>query len=836
MPNFNSFKMTPHMTAVMTYVETLSDTYGVSYIGTEHFIVAMLHFPDCTAAKILTSCGVSEQAYLKLFKDNLDSGYNVSGLTPRAKGTLQRAAEAAFTVSRSLYIGTEHFLYAILMSGGGGVAVRMLAALHVDYEELRNKTINALTHSQNRFNTDKADSTPAEPPRETERRGGPEPSRIGQALSEFGEDLTEKARKYKLDPVIGRKTEIDEIIEILTRRTKNNPVLIGEPGVGKSAVVEGLAQAIVAGEVPDLLKGKIVFSLDLAGMLAGTKYRGEFEERLKNAMNEVQRDGNIILFIDEIHLIVGAGATDGGAMDAGNILKPLLARGEIQTIGATTTEEYRKYIEKDAALERRFNPVKVEEPSVGDTIEILKGLRDKYEAHHNVTITDEAIEAAANLSDRYITDRFLPDKAIDLIDETASRARLDYFNTPPEINDLSEKIESTEIQIEKAVGERKYLEADELNKKLEDYKKQLSEYQSGRNDKKDSVSIGAEDVSRIVSKKTGVPVDKINETESEKLLHLEENLHKRIIGQDEAVSAVSRAIRRARAGLNTPNKPIGSFIFVGPTGVGKTDLAKALAEAMFGDERQMIRIDMSEYMEKHTVSKLIGAPPGYVGYDDNSGGQLTEKVRSHPYSVVLFDEVEKAHPDVFNILLQILDDGRLTDSRGRTINFKNTIIIMTSNVGASEIKKVSNFGFSDSSEGSDYDSMKDSINEALRQQFRPEFLNRLDDIIIFRKLTKAEAGQICGKIIAGLQKRLDVRGITLDVTDEAVDLLVEKGYDEVNGARPLQRVVQRQIEDRLSDEILAGHILNGEHVTVYVKDGALKFKSEAAKKPEGQDT
>ena len=653
---------------------------------------------------------------------------------------------------------------------------------------------------------------------------------LNPELAQYGTNLTQKAREGKIDPVIGRKKEIDKIIQVLSRRTKNNPVLIGEPGVGKSAVVEGLAQAIVANQVPDLLKGKIVFSLDLASMVAGSKYRGDFEERLKNAIDSIKENGNIILFIDEIHNLVGAGSTSDGNLDAANILKPMLARGELQTIGATTLEEYRKYIEKDAALERRFTPVQVDEPSVEDTVEILRGLRDKYEAHHKVVITDEAIIAAATLSDRYITDRYLPDKAIDLIDEAASRARLDSYNTPVEIKELEEKLKRLNAEKTKAARGENYTQAqklvDEINAVHAKIKSLDSEWKEGAH--ASPPQIGSNEIAKIVSSWTGVPVLKLTEQESEKLLHLEENLHKRIIGQDEAVSAVSRAIRRARAGLAEANRPIGSFIFVGPTGVGKTDLAKALAEAMFGDEKLMIRLDMSEYMEKHTVSKLIGAPPGYVGYDDNNGGQLTERVRRKPYSVVLFDEIEKAHPDVFNILLQILDDGRLTDSKGRVINFKNTIIIMTSNIGAGQIKKMSGLGFASSDADDGYDSMKQNTMEALRQSFKPEFLNRLDDIIIFRKLTKEETGAICVKIIDGLRARLKMRNISIEVTPAAMDKLIDEGYSDEYGARPLKRIVQKRVEDRLSDEILAGRILSGEKVTVDYADGNYVFASAKA--------
>ncbi len=564
-------------------------------------------------------------------------------------------------------------------------------------------------------------------------------------------------------------------------------------------------------------------------MIAGAKYRGDFEERLKNAITSIKNSGNVIMFIDEIHQIVGAGATSEGNMDAANILKPMLARGELQTIGATTLEEYRKYVEKDAALERRFTPVQVDEPTVEDTIEILRGLRDKYEAHHKVVITDDAITAAATLSDRYITDRFLPDKAIDLIDEAASRARLNSLKSPDEVKELEERLKRLQLEKNKAAKGENYTQAQKLVEEMNEVQEKISKLNTEWKSEKQAVApnIGANEIADIVSGWTGVPVVKLTEQESEKLLHLEENLHKRIIGQDEAVSAVARAIRRARAGLNEPNKPIGSFIFVGPTGVGKTDLAKALAEAMFGDEKLMIRMDMSEFMEKHSVSKLIGAPPGYIGYDDSNGGQLTERVRRKPYSVVLFDEVEKAHPDVFNVLLQILDDGRLTDSKGRVINFKNTIIIMTSNVGASQIKKMSNFGFSSGDEAdAGYDNMKDNINEALKEQFKPEFLNRLDDIIIFRKLTKEEAGQICRKIISSLSERLKDKEISLKISDAAMDKILDEGYNDMYGARPLKRTVQKRVEDRLSDEILAGRVVAGETVTVDVKDGEFVFRSD----------
>ena len=830
-------KFTDNLQQVISVAEEAAEVYGTSYIGSEHIVLAMLNCPDCTAYKILKACNVSESKYREYFVNSIDKRSNIKGYTPRTKHMIERALELSVDINGdSSLAGTEHMLLAV-MSSNECLAMRILYAVGVNMSTLAGKlelAINGAFDEEEDEDDDPFKSfnsffgASSQPPKKKESKKSSSP--LNKEVLQYGDDLTQKAREGRIDPVIGRKKEIDKIIQVLSRRTKNNPVLIGEPGVGKSAVVEGLAQAIVKNEVPDLLKNKIVFSLDLAGMVAGAKYRGDFEERLKNAVNSIKSNGNVILFIDEIHQIVGAGATSDGNMDAANILKPMLARGELQTIGATTLEEYRKYIEKDAALERRFTPVQVDEPTVEDTIEILRGLRDKYEAHHKVVITDEAIIAAATLSDRYITDRFLPDKAIDLIDEAASRARLNSLKSPDEVKELEEKLKRLNIEKNKAAKGENYSQAqklvNEINEIQEKIKKLNSEWKGET--QTSAPYIGSNEIADIVSGWTGVPVVKLTEQESEKLLHLEENLHKRIIGQDEAVSAVSKAIRRARAGLNEPNKPIGSFIFVGPTGVGKTDLAKSLAEEMFGDERLMIRLDMSEFMEKHSVSKLIGAPPGYIGYDDNNGGQLTERVRRKPYSVVLFDEIEKAHPDVFNVLLQILDDGRLTDSKGRVINFKNTIIIMTSNVGASQIKKMSNFGFTSDEEADSagYDRMKDNINEALKEQFKPEFLNRLDDIIVFRKLSKEEAGEICRKIIESLSERLKDRQIKLVVTDEAMDKLLDEGYNDMYGARPLKRVVQKRIEDRLSDEILAGHILHGETVTVGVKDGELAFRSE----------
>ncbi len=836
---FNRF--TDNLQRVINLAEEAARVYGSSYIGSEHVVFAMLNCTDCTAYRILNACGVSESRYREFFARSIDKHSNINGYTPRTKHMIERALELSIDINgEDSLAGTEHMLLAV-MSATDCLAMRIFRAIGVNIPNLASKLELAVKNGAFDDDDDDDDDDPftdfsaaffvkAAPVQETKNRNDRKSKSDGpldKNILQYGTDLTQKAREGKIDPVIGRKKEIDKIIQVLSRRTKNNPVLIGEPGVGKSAVVEGLAQAIIKNEVPDLLKNKIVFSLDLAGMVAGAKYRGDFEERLKNAINSIKKSGNVILFIDEIHNIVGAGSTSDGNLDAANILKPMLARGELQTIGATTLEEYRKYIEKDAALERRFTPVQVDEPTVEDTVSILRGLRDKYEAHHKVVITDEAIIAAATLSDRYITDRFLPDKAIDLIDEAASRARLNSLNSPEEVKELEEKLKRLNLEKNKAAKGENYTQAQKLVNEINEVQDRINKLTSDWKGEKLTTApkIGSDEIADIVSGWTGVPVVKLTEQESEKLLHLEENLHKRIVGQDEAVSAVAKAIRRARAGLSEPNKPIGSFIFVGPTGVGKTDLAKALAESMFGDERLMIRLDMSEYMEKHSVSKLIGAPPGYIGYDEANGGQLTEKVRRKPYSVVLFDEVEKAHPDVFNVLLQILDDGRLTDSKGRVINFKNTIIIMTSNVGASQIKKMSNFGFA-SPDNDGYDNMKDNINEALREQFKPEFLNRLDDIIIFRKLTKEETSQICSKIIDGLSERLKDRNVSLEVSDEAMSKLVDEGYNDMYGARPLKRTIQKRIEDRLSDEILAGHVLPGETVKVEVKDGEFAFRSD----------
>ena len=809
-----------------------SKYYGSSYIGSEHILFGILNVPECRACKILTTAGVREPAYRTAFVRALNKLTKISGFTPRTKSMFDKACEFAIDHDGpGAPVGSEYMLLAILVDDES-VAVRLLRALGIDIDALLAALDEEMGEPEPDPDYDMYESLFRQQHAKTGgmHEPGAERPKASSVQSDlrFGTDLTQKAREGKIDPVIGRKKEIDKIIQDLSRRTKNNPVLIGEPGVGKSAVVEGLAQAIVKGEVPDLLLGKTVFALDLPGMLAGAKYRGDFEERLKEIIENIQKNGNVILFIDEIHNIVGAGASADNSMDAANILKPMLARGELQTVGATTIDEYRKYIEKDPALERRFTPVNVEQPSVEETIEILRGLRDKYEAHHKVTISDDAIVAAASLSDRYITDRFLPDKAIDLIDEAASRARLDSYNGPAGIKEKEQEIERLVAEKNKAVRKDDFLSAQNI---LQQIKKTEGEIEKIRTDWEKNrgeshASIGSEEVAKIVAGWTGIPVVKLTEEESQRLLRLEEELHKRVIGQDEAVSAVAKAIRRARAGLKDPNRPIGSFIFVGPTGVGKTELSKALAAAMFGDERLMIRLDMSEFMEKHSVSKLIGAPPGYIGFDDAGGGQLTEKIRSKPYSVVLFDEIEKAHPDVFNVLLQILDDGRLTDSKGRVVSFKNTIIIMTSNVGASKVNEMRRLGFAGAAQEdeAEYDRMKEKISDELKEQFKPEFLNRVDEIIIFHKLNREDAAKVCDLFLSVLCDRLKKREIDLDVSNAAKELLLDEGYDPVYGARPLKRVIQRRIEDALSEEILANKISSGQKVFADAKDGKIVFR------------
>ena len=832
MYDFNQFS--PNLQKAVKLSLEAAQYYGSSYVGSEHILFGILNVPSCRGAQLLQAVGVREPDYRTLFVRTLNKSVKLSGFTPRTKNIFDKACELAVDRDGAgASVGSEHMLFAILVDDES-VAVRLLRMLGVDLDALLgalDEVIGIPAPAAESAEEERArGSIFSRAVKQNFHENGQSAGKTGAAPLRYGVDLTQKAREGKVDPVIGRKKEIDKIIQVLSRRTKNNPVLIGEPGVGKSAVVEGLAQAIVKGEVPDLLLGKTVFALDLPGMLAGAKYRGDFEERLKETVEQIRANGNIILFIDEIHNIVGAGASADNSMDAANILKPMLARGELQTIGATTIDEYRKFIEKDSALERRFTPVNVEQPSVEETIAILRGLRDKYEAHHKVTISDDAIVAAASLSDRYITDRFLPDKAIDLIDEAASRARLDSYNGPADIKEKEHEIERLTAEKTKAIRRDDFMGAQQIFDKIKRVEQEIEQLRAEWEKKRGEchATIGSEDVARIVAGWTGIPVVKLTEEESARLLHLEDELHKRVIGQDEAVSAVAKAIRRARAGLKDPNRPIGSFIFVGPTGVGKTELCKALAAAMFGDERLMIRLDMSEFMEKHSVSKIIGAPPGYVGFED-TGGQLTEKIRRKPYSVVLFDEIEKAHPDVFNVLLQLLDDGRLTDSKGRVVSFKNTIVIMTSNIGAGKVNEMRRLGFAGEGEPSkeeeaEYDRMKEKITEELKAQFKPEFLNRIDEIIIFHKLSREDASRICDLFLSVLSARLKKREIELDITAAARGLLLDEGYDAVYGARPLKRVIQRRIEDALSEEILANKISSGQRVRVDAKEGKFVFE------------
>ncbi len=817
---------------VIEYATALAKRYGCRYIGSEHILFGLINVTDGRAAAILREEGVDNERFLYLFQKTVDKTTVISGnmFTPRTKRLFENAVEISLK-ARAGYVGTEHLLLAILIDNES-IAVAILKALKVNVDAMVEGLSEALLgDSDESYDDVDAEQDVFAKTYPNHQRDIKKPSQDGKTvkdddlgeLSKYGVNLTKQAEAGKLDPVIGRKNEIDRVIQILSRRTKNNPVLIGEPGVGKSAVVEGLAQAIASGNVPELLVDKIVFSLDIAGMLAGARYRGDFEERLKNVIEVVKQNGKIILFIDEIHTIVGAGGTGEGNMDAANILKPMLSRGELQTIGATTIDEYRKYIEKDAALERRFQPIIVEAPSTEETVEILKGLRDKYESHHGVSIPDEAIISAVSLSDRYITDRFLPDKAIDLIDEAASRVRLDSYNSPYEAKSKETELNALIAQKNEAKRRDDLKKALKINEEIERVNKELEEIRAEADKNKTNreyLKLTPDDIAKVVSSWTGVPVVKLTQTEAQRLLDLEEILHKRVIGQEAAVRAVSDAIRRARAGLKDPNRPVGSFIFVGPTGVGKTELSKALAETVFGSEDSIIRVDMSEYMEKHSVSKMVGAPPGYVGFDE--AGQLTEKVRRRPYSVVLFDEIEKAHPDVFNIMLQLLDDGRLTDSKGRVVSFKNCIIIMTSNVGATEIQQKTSLGFT-SSKTADYDYTCDRYMEALRAKFRPEFLNRIDDIIVFHKLQKEDTAKIAEILLSSLRKRLALMEVALEITPSAMDLITEKGYDENYGARPLKRVIQRNIEDKLSEEIIRGQIANGSVVTIDAEDGQFKF-------------
>jgi len=805
-------RFTERAQRVILLSQEVAQNLGHNYVGTEHILLGILNEGQGIAAETLKKLGADfqkiEEKVISLVGRGNDDG-NLLGFTPRTK----KVFELSFHAARGLgtnYIGTEHLLLGLIQEGEG-IAAKVLREMGVDLEKVNKEVVNQLSPS-------KANGQ-EQTPEVREKSKTP-------TLDKYGRDLTKMAGENKLDPVIGREKEIQRVIQILSRRTKNNPCLTGEAGVGKTAIAEGLAQRIFEGNIPELLKGKRIVTLDLSSMVAGSKYRGEFEERLKKIMEELRISGKVILFIDEIHTLVGAGAAEG-AIDAANILKPALARGELQAIGATTTDEYKKYIEKDAALERRFQSILVDEPSQEDTIQILKGLRDRYEAHHRVKITDEAIEAAVELSHRYISDRFLPDKAIDLVDEAASKIRLESVTPPPDLKKLEEDLEKIGKEKEEAVSIQDFERAAKLRDREQQIKGELEDQKNhwAKNKNKRNAVLEAEDIATVVSSWTGVPVNKLQEEESERLLNMEAVLHRRVIGQDEAIKSVSAAIRRARVGLKDPKRPIGSFIFLGPTGVGKTELSKALAEVMFGDENAMIRIDMSEYMEKHTVSRLIGSPPGYVGYDE--GGQLTDKVKRRPYSVVLFDEIEKGHPDVFNVLLQILDDGRLTDARGKTVDFKNTVIIMTSNVGVNLIKKQSTLGFSVDDENkvqNEYENMKKNVMEDLRKTFRPEFLNRIDDTIVFHSLEQKHIDEIVKLMVKEVQNRLEHMGITLEVTDKAMEKVAKEGYDPEFGARPLKRAIQKLIEDKISEEILRSEVKEGDWVILKEEQGNLEIE------------
>jgi ATP-dependent Clp protease ATP-binding subunit ClpC len=796
-----------------------------NYIGTEHLLLGLIREGEGVAAKALEAKGVTLEDTRKQVEEMIGKGNAAPNghipFTPHAKQVLELSLREALQLGHS-YIGTEHILLGLIREGEG-VGTQVLIKMDVDLGELRSTTIDMIRGNAGGTD-DKGDLANAGGVQDKHAQSG------SAILDQFGRNLTAEAADGKLDPVIGRSTEIERVMVVLSRRTKNNPVLIGEPGVGKTAVVEGLAQKIVAGDVPETLRGKQVYSLDLGSMVAGSRYRGDFEERLKKVLKEIKTRGDIVLFIDEIHTIVGAGSADG-ALGASDMLKPMLARGELQTIGATTTDEYRKYIEKDAALERRFQPIQVAEPSIAETIEILKGLRARYENHHHVTITDGALQSAAELSSRYIQDRNLPDKAIDLIDEAGARLRIKRLTAPPELKELDARVDRIAKEKDQAIKDQEFEKAAELRDSQEKLEAERKEKEKAwREGESDVRMVVDEDViAQVISQSTGIPVFKLTQAESKKLLGMEAELHKRIIGQDEAVSALSRSIRRTRVGLKDPKRPAGSFIFAGPTGVGKTELAKTLAQFLFDDEDALIRVDMSEFSEKYAASRLFGAPPGYVGYEE--GGELTEKVRRKPFSVVLFDEIEKAHPDIFNTLLQVLDDGHLTDGQGRKVDFKNTIIILTTNLGTRDIAKAANTGFNlGNNTETSYQRMKDQVSNELKQQFRPEFLNRLDDIIVFRQLTEPQVRQIVDLDVQQLNDRLFERHMELDLTDKAKDLLAQKGFDPLLGARPLRRVIQRDIEDAVSEKILMGELNDNERVIVDADGegilGEFTFKSE----------
>ena len=788
------YKFTNKAKKVIEIANDISIELGHNYIGTEHILYGLVKEGEGIAAKVLNNKGITDEKVRVKIEELLGVGREIKetlGFTPRTKRVLENAFLEAKRIGYN-YIGTEHLLLAILKEEDC-VAVRVIVELNVEVPKIYSEIAKVI-------NEEESDQ---EIKRDINKvRGSYSATTV---LNQFGEDITVQAEDGKFDNIIGREDEIERIIQILSRRTKNNPCLIGEPGVGKTAIVEGLAERIVSGEVPENLKDKRIVSIDISGMVAGAKYRGDFEERIKKVLNEVKKVGDVILFIDEIHTIVGAGAAEG-AIDAANILKPLLARGEIQLIGATTIEEYRKYIEKDSALERRFSPVDVGEPTEAETIEIIKGIRDRYEAHHNVKITDEAINSAVTLSVRYITDRFLPDKAIDLIDEAASQVRINLFTEPDTIKVMEEKIDVIMNEKEEAIYNQDFERAANLRDKEKEAREELNmemnKWKKIKN--KDITEIGEENIAEIISKWTGIPIQKLTEDENQKLKHLEEMLQKRVVGQNEAVEAVAKAIRRGRVGLKDPKRPIGSFLFLGPTGVGKTELSKALAEILFDNENSMIRLDMSEYMEAHSVSKLIGSPPGYIGYD--GGGQLTEKVRRKPYSVILFDEIEKAHPDVMNLLLQILEDGRLTDSQGREVNFKNTIIIMTSNLGARYITEKKSLGFGNVENEKEYEDIKKEVIKELKKELRPEFINRIDEIIVFHKLSEEDIKQITNIMLKQVEERLKNQKYIVEIDDGVVKAILEQGYDNNFGARPLRRTIQNLVEDRISEEILSGNL------------------------------
>ncbi len=807
-------KFTDKARRVVVLAQEEAKMLNHNYIGTEHLLLGLIHEGEGVAAKSLEALGISLDAVREQVQEIIGTGQTApSGhipFTPRAKKVLELSLREALQLGHS-YIGTEHLLLGLIREGEG-VAAQVLTKLGADTNRVRQQVIQLLSGFQGKEAVQVGGETNA-------------PQKGSQILDQFGRNLTQAAAEGKLDPVIGREREIERVMQILSRRSKNNPVLIGEPGVGKTAVVEGLAQAIVNGNVPETLKGKQLYTLDMGSLIAGSRYRGDFEERLKKVTKEIRTRGDIITFIDEIHTLVGAGAAEG-AIDAASILKPLLARGELQTIGATTLDEYRKHFEKDAALARRFQSVNVSEPTLPMAINILKGLRDRYEAHHKVTITDQAVVSAVTLSDRYVTDRFLPDKAIDLIDEAGARMRLSILSSPPELRALEERIVAVRVDKEKAIEAQDF----ELAASKRDEEKKLNiervklekSFRNGNVAAQGVVDEGL--IAEVLSQATGIPVFKISEEESTKLIYMEDELHQRVIGQEEAIRAISKSIRRQRAGLKDPNRPSGSFIFAGPTGVGKTELAKALAEFLFDDEGALIALDMSEYGEKHTVSRLFGAPPGFVGFEE--GGQLTEKVRRKPFSVVLFDEIEKAHPDIFNSLLQILEEGRLTDGQGRVVDFKNTVIIMTTNLGTRDIAR-GTMGFSlEGDDGNDYDRMKGKVNEELKKQFKPEFLNRVDDTIVFPQLKQAELLQIVDLFIKKLARRLEDRDMTIEISEAAKARLIELGYDPALGARPLRRAVQREIEDQLSELMIAGKLPTASHVSVDFVDGAFTFDSK----------